>query len=85
MSVLACFGRGATYYDARESFDDDEVDADETASRLKECEAKNKHLTTQVKILSGRGAQPASASSAPYARRAAPAAPPTTMFASSQR
>jgi hypothetical protein len=85
MSVLACFGRGSTYYDARESFDDDEADAGATAGRLKECEAKNKQLAMQVKILSGGGLQPASVPSAPYARRAAPAGPPTTAFASSQR
>ena len=82
MSVLACFGRGSTYYDARESFDDEANDAER---RLNECEAKNKQLATQVKILSGGGVQPASVPSTPYARRAAPAGPPTTDFASSQR
>jgi hypothetical protein len=82
MSVLACFGRGSTFYDARESFDDEVADSER---RLKVCEAKNKQLVTQVKILSGGSVQPASVPSAPYARRAAPAGPPTTAFASSQR
>lgn len=82
MSVLACFGRGSTYYDARESFDDEATDSEH---RLKVCEAKNKQLATQVKILSGGGVRPASVPNAPYERRAAPAGPPTTAFASSQR
>jgi hypothetical protein len=83
MSVMVCFGRGSKYYEASESFDDDE--AADSERRLKECEAKNRALATQVKILSGGGVRPASVPSTPYARRAAPAGPPTTAFALSQR
>lgn len=80
MSVQISFGP-RTYHDARESFDDETADSDP----LKECEAKNRQLATQIRILSGRGMQATPAHNAPYARRTSPAGPPTTAFASSQR
>lgn len=80
MSVQIRFGP-RTYHDARETFDDETADSD----LLKECEAKNMQLATQIKILSRGGLQTTPAHNAPYARRTSPAGPPTTDFASSQR